>query len=113
MPQKERWGRPYPDNRDWSIYNERLVKRGEFYLSLDFIDQWDDQLAQMNAGKRGRPFQYPESLRGWPAFTPSCRCPTVRWRDLFGDPRHSFLASKQPIIPRSSAGSSVSISRCR
>jgi len=60
MATKERWGRPYPDSRNWSIYNERLVRCGEFYLSLEFIEQWDDLLARMNAGKRGRPFQYPE-----------------------------------------------------
>ena len=65
MPRNERWGRPYPDTRDWSIYNDLLVKRGGFYLSLDFVDQWDTQLAQMNAGKRGRPFQYPESFIAW------------------------------------------------
>lgn len=64
---KERWRRPYIDNRDWSIYNERLVERGEFYLSIDFIDQWDDQLSQMNAGKRGRPFLYPEGFIEWMA----------------------------------------------
>jgi len=67
MPRNERWGRPYPDTRDWSIYNACLVKRGEFYLSLDFIDRWDDHLSQMNAGKRGRPFQYPESFIAWMA----------------------------------------------
>ena len=67
MPQKERWGRPYPDTRNWRIYNERLVKRGEFYLSLDFIEQWDTLLARMNAGKRGRPFQYPEPFITWMA----------------------------------------------
>ena len=67
MPKKERWGRPYIDDRDWSIYNEHLVKRGEFYLCLDFIDHWDDELAQMNAGKPGRPFQYPERFIVWMA----------------------------------------------
>ena len=67
MAKKERWGRPYPDHRDWCIYNELLVKRGEFYLSFDFIDQWDDQLARVNAGKRGRPFQYPEPFIAWMA----------------------------------------------
>mgnify|MGYP000590058799 FL=1 len=67
MPKKERWGRPYPDTRDWSIYHERLVKRGEFYLSLDFIDRWDELLARMNAGKRGRPYQYPEPFIAWMA----------------------------------------------
>jgi hypothetical protein len=67
VSKKERWGRPYIDDRDWSIYNKQLVKRGEFYLSLDFIDQWDDLLARMNLGKRGRPFQYPEPFIAWMA----------------------------------------------
>ncbi len=44
-----------------------MVERGEFYLCLDFIDQWDDEIAQMNAGKPGRPFQYPESFIVWMA----------------------------------------------
>ncbi|GLI46283.1 hypothetical protein MBOURGENBZM_10750 [Methanoculleus bourgensis] len=42
-----------------------MVRRGEFYLALDFIEQWDDLLAQMNAGKRGWPFQYPEPFIAW------------------------------------------------
>jgi len=41
------------------------VRRGEFYLSLDFIEQWDVLLARMNAGKHGRPFQYPEPFIAW------------------------------------------------
>ncbi|NLB01332.1 MAG: IS5 family transposase [Methanomicrobiales archaeon] len=49
------------------MYNKLLTKRGEFYLSLDFVDQWDAQLAEMNAGKRGRSFQYPESFIAWMA----------------------------------------------
>lgn len=52
----------YKDKREWHDYNERLVKRGEFYLSLDFIDSWDAELDRMNSGKRGRPFSYPESF---------------------------------------------------
>lgn len=27
----------YEDKRDWREYNERLVKRGWFYLSTDFV----------------------------------------------------------------------------
>jgi hypothetical protein len=65
MPKNERWGLPYTDTRDWSIYNERLVRRGEFYLSLDFIDHWNDLLSRMNAGKFGRPFHYPEPFIAW------------------------------------------------
>ena len=41
MSKKKRWGSPYQDNRDWKIYNENLVKRGEFYLSLDFVRTMD------------------------------------------------------------------------
>ena len=52
----------YSDNRDWGIYNERLVKRGEFYLGLDFLENWGRELSRMNRGKRGAPFQYPESF---------------------------------------------------
>lgn len=44
-----------------------MVRRGEFSLALEFIEQWDDLLARMNAGKRGRPFQYPEPFIAWMA----------------------------------------------
>lgn len=47
--------------RNWGEYNERLVKRGEFYLSPDFLKSWDDELKEMNEGKVGRPYEYPES----------------------------------------------------
>jgi len=52
----------YIDNRDWVIYNERLVRRGEFYLGLDFLENWGGELSRMNRGKRGAPSQYPESF---------------------------------------------------
>lgn len=43
------------------------MKRGEFYLPLEFIDHWDIHLARMNAGKRGHPFQYPDLFMQWMA----------------------------------------------
>ena len=43
----------YNNERNWSIYNERLVRRGEFYLTVEFLDQWDQELERMNQGKRG------------------------------------------------------------
>ncbi len=49
------------------VYNERLVRRGEFSLSLDYISQWDKLLSQMNAGRRDRPYQYPEPFITWMA----------------------------------------------
>lgn len=42
--------------------NERLVKRGEYLLGLDFIQNWEEELIQMNFGKRGAPYQFPNSL---------------------------------------------------
>jgi hypothetical protein len=48
--------------KDWSEYNEKLVRRGEFYLSPDFLDSWDDELEEMNEGKVGKPYEYPESF---------------------------------------------------
>jgi hypothetical protein len=42
---------------------EHLVRHGEFYLSPEFLERWDEVLARMNAGKRGRPFQHPNSHR--------------------------------------------------
>lgn len=67
MTKNKRWGQPHIDTRDWSTYNERLVKRGEFYLSLDFIRCWDLDLAALNIGKQGRPFQYPSLFIEWMA----------------------------------------------
>lgn len=54
--------------RDWSQYNEELVKRGEFYLSFDFLDNWNHEIKTMNKNKRGRPYEYPQSFIGFTAF---------------------------------------------
>lgn len=59
---KERWGPKFVDNRDWIAYNEELVVRGEFYLDMDWVESWDEELDRMNEGKRGKPFDFPESL---------------------------------------------------
>ncbi|GIU71352.1 MAG: hypothetical protein KatS3mg003_0831 [Candidatus Nitrosocaldaceae archaeon] len=34
--------------RDWRAYNEALVRRGEILLSLDFVDNYDKELEEMN-----------------------------------------------------------------
>lgn len=54
--------------RDWAKYNEQLVKRGEFYLSLDFLDKNHAELEKMNYNKRGRPFAYADSFIRFTAF---------------------------------------------
>jgi len=59
---KERWGKKFVDKRVWPVYNRQLVKRGEYWLDLEWVERWDAELAVMNAGKAGRPFEFPNSL---------------------------------------------------
>jgi len=58
----ERWGKKREDKRDWKKVNEELVVRGEFLLDVEWVTSWDEEVAIMNSGKRGRPFEFPESL---------------------------------------------------
>jgi hypothetical protein len=46
----------------WSEYNESLVRRGEILLGFDIIDKWDKELEEMNKGKTGEPFHYPDTF---------------------------------------------------
>ena len=62
MVKSERWGKKYKDTRDWKSYSEELVVRGEFLLELDWVKSWDKEVEQMNQGKRGAPYIFPESL---------------------------------------------------
>lgn len=48
--------------RNWSEYNERLVRRGEMYIDLDFVENWDKEIEEQNSGKIGRPYTYPETF---------------------------------------------------
>lgn len=57
-----RWGKPYRDKRNWREYNEELVIRGTFFFDLDFARKWDHELKNMNHGKRGSPYLFPESF---------------------------------------------------
>src|SRR3989338_5436958 len=54
--------RKYIDNRNWKEYNEELVLRGVYYLKPEFLYIWSDEIKQMNAGKVGEPYLYPESM---------------------------------------------------
>ena len=47
---------------NWNSYNESLVKRGEVLLDFDVIDNWDNELEEMNKDKEGRKFVYPDSF---------------------------------------------------
>jgi len=62
---RKRWGNPFKDKRNWKIYHEELIIRGEFFFDFDFLENWDPELAEMNKGKVGRPFEYPNSLFHW------------------------------------------------
>jgi hypothetical protein len=52
----------YQDSRNWREYNEHLVRRGWFYISTDFVKNWDEELKKMNTTKNGRPYRYPETF---------------------------------------------------
>jgi hypothetical protein len=54
--------RAYIDNRDWKAYTEELVMRGYFYFNPEFLNKWNEELKQMNVGKVGQPYLYPESM---------------------------------------------------
>ena len=47
---------------DWPSYNESLVRRGQLLLDFDVLDGWDHELSQMNLGKVGEPYCYPDSF---------------------------------------------------
>lgn len=59
---KKRWGKKFDDNRDWKQYNEKLVKRGEYYVNPRFLDSWLDEIKELNHRKVGQPFLYPSSM---------------------------------------------------
>lgn len=52
----------YVDNRIWKVENEKYYKRGEFYINPTFIDAWREEIKDMNVGKVGQPFVYPNSM---------------------------------------------------
>lgn len=65
MVKTKRWGKEFKDKRDWKIYNEELIIRGEFFVDFDFIADWDNEISRMNKGKLGHPYEYPNSLFEW------------------------------------------------
>ena len=58
----KRWGKNKKYKRDWKAYNEELVRRGTFYLDFEWVKSWDKELVEMNRGKVGSPYEFPESL---------------------------------------------------
>ena len=37
----------------WKDVDEKLIRREELFLSLDFLEGYDEELAEMNRGQRG------------------------------------------------------------
>lgn len=79
--ERKRWGKKFKDKRVWPEYNAQLVKRGEFLLELDFVKRWDEELAQMNEGKVGQPFTFPDSLIN---FQGVLHAKNIRYREIKG-----------------------------
>ena len=78
---RRRWGKKFKDKRDWPLTNGRLVKRGEFLLDLRFVKRWDKELAEMNKGKVGQPFEFPNSLINFQAVL---HAKNIRYREIKG-----------------------------
>ena len=47
---------------NWHEYNESLVRRGEIVLDFDVIDNWNNELKDMNEGKEGASYVYPDTF---------------------------------------------------
>lgn len=62
MVKKKRWGKKYEDKRNWKEYNVKLVKRGEYYINPRFLETWLAEVKELNAGKVGQPYMYPDSM---------------------------------------------------
>ena len=52
----------YIDQRNRPEYNAQLVRRGEFYLDLQCVKNWNSELKKMNRKKSGAPFKYPNTF---------------------------------------------------
>ncbi len=67
--------------RDWKIYNQKLIKRGEFLVNPIFLSTWKDEIREMNAGKVGEPYFYPKSMM---EFTAYLHCHGLAYRQCQG-----------------------------
>jgi hypothetical protein len=50
------------DNRDWSKYNDALVRRGEILFDFSTINNWKQELKKLKKGEVGEAYHYPNSL---------------------------------------------------
>jgi len=89
------------NKRNWREYNEKLVRRGEILISMDFIKNWEKELEEMNKGKKGRPYEYPNSFMHFLAFLHIAFLP---FRQLEG-----FLRGLSKYIPKLKAADYTTI----
>ncbi|PIO07525.1 IS5/IS1182 family transposase [Candidatus Pacearchaeota archaeon CG10_big_fil_rev_8_21_14_0_10_34_12] len=62
IAKQKRWGKKVLFVRDWKNVNELSVLKATFYLDFDWIKSWGKELSEMNLGKRGTPYKFPNSL---------------------------------------------------
>jgi hypothetical protein len=48
--------------RDWKEYNGKLIERGRYYINPRFLESWNEEIKEMNAGKIGNPYFYPKTM---------------------------------------------------
>lgn len=46
----------------WEEINAKYVRQGELLLEPELLKDWRREVTDMNGGKEGRPFRYPESF---------------------------------------------------
>ena len=68
---------------------------------MDFLDNWDKELEEMNKGKKGRPYEYPDSFMFFLAFLHIAFLP---FRQLEG-----FLRELSKYIPKLKAADYITI----
>jgi len=85
----------FVDKRDWKETNEKYVKIGEFLINPEFLLIWNDEIRQMNAGKIGQPYLYPESMI---RFLAVLHCKNIDFRGLEGVMRALSIKYHFPII---------------
>lgn len=62
IAKQKRWGKKIFYVRDWRTLNETYVERATFYFDFEWVGSWNEELIKMNLGKRGAPYQFPNSL---------------------------------------------------
>ena len=89
----------------WKNVDERLIRRGELLLSLDFLEGYGEELEEMNRGKEGRPFTLTHSHVRFLGVV----------RYLFGMPYRQlegFAIGLNRLVPRLPSGDYSGLRRC-